>query len=95
MSEKPHPYPAMPKGNRWEVQLPPGEWKPCDSEDDARTISVSPVLEYEICDENRKGEKAASDCERTAKVLEKYGFGPRSRYFRSLAERARGQKGTG
>jgi hypothetical protein len=77
MSETPHPYLVRAKGNKWEVEVLPGEWKPCDSEDDARIISVSPVLEHQIRDEGCRSEKVGSACQRTAKVFEKYAWSRR------------------
>jgi hypothetical protein len=89
MSEEPQPYPVRPKGDKWEVLVPdPEKWIPCDSEDDALIIAYSPVLEHQIRNEGRNSEKDASDCQKTAKVLEKYGLRRRAAQFQRLYDGA-------
>ena len=88
-SNQPHPLRQTEDG-QWEVEIPPGNWMKCATESDARRISKYPVLEEKACYATPPDQALAAELEATADVLEKYGFGPNSRFFRSRGEDMRG-----
>jgi hypothetical protein len=88
-SEKPLPLRRTEDGV-WEVETPPGKWTKCETESDARTISNAPLLEEKACYGTCPDQTLAAELRATADILEKYGFGWHSRFFRSRAEDMRG-----
>jgi hypothetical protein len=80
----------LPDG-RWEVLVSEtnDQWLTCDSEEDARAIASTPVLEDEALDRLKSGPQFRSELEKTADVLEKYRLGPKSRFLRRLVQKVR------
>ncbi len=89
-SKVPDRFPVRQVAGRWEVLIAQEDlWVPCDSEDDARTIALAPVLEYESLERDRSGVSFAEELERTADILEKYGIRFGSRFFRRRGQEVR------
>ena len=82
-------FPVRQVKGRWEVQLPPDKWLPCESKEDAELIAAAPVLEYESLEKTRSGVAFADKLENTARALEKYNIGFGSRFFQRSADEVR------
>jgi hypothetical protein len=90
----------------WEVrELPDGSWQvliserddvwlTCESEDEARTIAVAPVLQFEALGQLNSGEQFAAELEKTADAMAKYHMGFGSRFLRRRANEVRQQIAT-
>lgn len=73
---------------QWQVQISEFDdiWFTCATEDDARTISDSPVLESEAS-RLKAGDTFAAELTKTANVMQKYGMVVGSAYFDDLAQK--------
>jgi hypothetical protein len=77
---------------KWEVKNDRGIWIKCENEEDARILSNAPIVLQESSEVFYPNEKAAVMLDRTADKMEQYNMSFGSRYFRAMAERARGNR---
>lgn len=76
---------------RWEVENVPGNWIKCETKEDAEILSNAPIVlqeSYEVLPPNGK---VAARLDRTAEKMEQYNMSFGARYFRAMAEKARGK----
>jgi hypothetical protein len=67
------------------------DWVVCETEADARQMSLSLELEFSVLEGIRVGDEAAAELEACAVLFSKYGQVEQSRTFKELAKLARGE----
>ena len=93
MSKPATPLPIRQSNDgRWEVENDLGHWIKCENEADAKILSNAPIVLQESSEVFYPNEKAAAMLDRTAEKMKQYNMSPESRYFRAMAERARGNR---
>ncbi|MDD5064224.1 MAG: hypothetical protein PHQ35_05625 [Phycisphaerae bacterium] len=93
MTKKVEPLPLRQSDDgTWEVKNDRGIWIKCENEEDAKILSNAPIVLQEGSEVFYPNEKAAAMLDRTAEKMEQYNMRSGSRYFRAMAERARGNR---
>jgi hypothetical protein len=93
MTKKAEPLPLRQSDDgKWEVENSRGIWIKCENEEDARILSNALIVLQESSEVFYPNEKVAAKLDRTAEKMEQYNMSFGSRYFRAMAERARGNK---
>ena len=92
MTKKAEPLPLRQSDDgKWEVENSSGIWIKCENEEDAKILSNAPIVLQESFEVFHPNEKAAAMLDRTAEKMEQYNMSFGGRYFRAMAEKARGK----
>ena len=93
--EKLSKMPVRQREDQWEVLIAENNaWVQCNSKEEAQTLALVPVLEYEALGQLRSGTEFAAELDRAADAMEQHRFGYGTRFFRWLAEEARKRGGS-
>jgi hypothetical protein len=79
-------------GEKWEVEMEPGNWVKCETKEDAEILSNAPIVmqkSYEVFLPNKA---VATELEKMAEKLEQYNIGTAVRLFQKRAKLARGEQ---
>ena len=92
MAEIVKPLPIRQSDNgKWEVENVHGNWIKCENESDAKILSNAPIVRDESYKISPPNEQMAAKLEKTAEKLDQYNMGGEARFFRTMAEKARGK----
>ena len=93
-SAKPLPLRQSDDGS-WEVENVPGNWIKCETKEDAEIISNAPIVRAKLDRTMRPDKALAAELDKTSEILDKYNIETTARYFRAMAELARGKQNEG
>ena len=80
-----------PYDGKWEIRLDSGTWIKCETKKDAEILSNSPIVMDEFYKIYLPNEEMATKLEKTAEKQEQYNMLSTARFFRAMAEKARGK----
>ena len=96
MTKKVEPLQRRLSGDgKWEVENSPDNWIQCENEEDAKTLSNAPIILQKSFEVFHPNEEVAVMLDRTAEKMEQYNISFGTRYFRAMAEKARGKQNEG
>jgi hypothetical protein len=75
----------------WEVENVTGHWIKCETKEDAELLSNAPIVRAKLDRTTCPDNALAAELDKAAEMLDKYNMGPTARYFRAMAEKARGK----
>jgi hypothetical protein len=92
---EPQPMPVREYEGTWQVliSVQDDNWLSCDSEEDARAISIVPVLKYEALQEIKCDPDFADELEKSADALARYRMSFGARFLKRRADEIRKKLG--
>jgi len=93
MTRSTKPLPLRQSDDRsWEVENIPGHWIKCETKKDAEIISNAPIVRAKLDRTMCPNKVLAAELDKAAEILDKYNMRSTARYFRAMAEKAKGEK---